>query len=193
MNKSRTARPSDGATHTQIRPQSSIPKPTAGMATQATENTAHPTPPQSEHGSEPEYGNQKSDHENSQSNERQQPRPKTETEEKIAKETPPLSLDASAPGPDGAQRGPDKRVAPRSKRAAAAAAARAEDQNGSDGSHRPQDGRQVAPQDQLVQNKSKGGAPSVRLDMDLDVDIDLKAKIQGDLELSILGGKRGGG
>lgn len=34
--------------------------------------------------------------------------------------------------------------------------------------------------------RSASGAPAVHLDMDLDVDIQLKAKIQGDLELSIL-------
>ncbi|RKU46523.1 hypothetical protein DL546_008781 [Coniochaeta pulveracea] len=37
--------------------------------------------------------------------------------------------------------------------------------------------------------RSRSGAPAVRLDMDLDVDIQLKAKIQGDLELSILDGE----
>ncbi|GAB1321078.1 hypothetical protein MFIFM68171_11288 [Madurella fahalii] len=31
-----------------------------------------------------------------------------------------------------------------------------------------------------------GGAPAVRLDMDLDVDVQLKAKIEGDITLSIL-------
>ncbi|KAK3301828.1 uncharacterized protein B0T15DRAFT_497542 [Chaetomium strumarium] len=34
--------------------------------------------------------------------------------------------------------------------------------------------------------QDRKGAPAVRLDMDLDVEIDLKAKIRGDLELSIL-------
>jgi len=32
----------------------------------------------------------------------------------------------------------------------------------------------------------RGGAPAVRLDMDLDVEVELKAKIQGDITLSIL-------
>jgi hypothetical protein len=35
-------------------------------------------------------------------------------------------------------------------------------------------------------SQDRKGAPAVRLDMDLDVEIDLKAKIHGDLELSIL-------
>ncbi|KAK1962985.1 hypothetical protein LY78DRAFT_615087 [Colletotrichum sublineola] len=165
------------------------------MAAQATENKAHPTPPQSEPHSETEHGNQnsdqKSDHKDDQKSERQQPKPKTGTEEKIAKETPPLNLDASAPRSDGAQRDSNDQAAQISKRTAVA---RTEGQNsgGSGVSHRPQTGQQVAPQNRQVQNNSKGGAPSVRLDMDLDVDIDLKARIKGDIELSILGGKRGG-
>lgn len=34
----------------------------------------------------------------------------------------------------------------------------------------------------------RGGAPAVRLDMDLDVEVELKAKIEGDITLSVLGG-----
>lgn len=34
--------------------------------------------------------------------------------------------------------------------------------------------------------RSRSGAPAVRLDMDLELDIDLKARIQGDITLSIL-------
>ncbi|KAK0647186.1 hypothetical protein B0T16DRAFT_459038 [Cercophora newfieldiana] len=42
---------------------------------------------------------------------------------------------------------------------------------------------------QIVQHDNgRGGAPAVRLDMDLDVDLQMKAKIQGDLTLSILEG-----
>jgi len=36
------------------------------------------------------------------------------------------------------------------------------------------------------QTGSRSGAPAVRLDMDLDAEIQLKAKIQGDITLSIL-------
>ncbi|KAK2046188.1 hypothetical protein LZ31DRAFT_552484 [Colletotrichum somersetense] len=160
------------------------------MAAQATENTAHLTPPPSEPSSETEHDRQEGGHKDYQKSERQNPRPKTETEEKMAEKTPPLNLDASASGPGSAQRDPNKHVARRPKRAAVA---RAEDHNGPEGPpHQPQDVQQVAPQNRQVQDQSKGGAPSVRLDMDLDVDIDLKAKIKGDIELSILGGKRGG-
>ncbi|WDK10874.1 hypothetical protein CGRA01v4_02153 [Colletotrichum graminicola] len=155
------------------------------MAAQATESTAQPTPSQSEPHREPEHSNQVRDHESDQQSRRRQPRPKTETEEKIAKETPPLNLDTSVPGPDGVQRDPDMHAARKSKRTAVA---RTEDRNGSEGSHQPQNRQQVTPpQNRQVDNTSKGGAPSVRLDMDLDVDIDLKAKIKGDIELSILG------
>jgi len=41
--------------------------------------------------------------------------------------------------------------------------------------------QQVAPND-----NGRHGAPAVRLDMNLDVDIQLKAKIKGDITLSIL-------
>ncbi|KAK1566352.1 uncharacterized protein LY79DRAFT_594970 [Colletotrichum navitas] len=157
------------------------------MAAQATESTAQPTLTRSEPHSEPEHSNQMRDHEGDQQSQRRQPRPKTGTEEKIAKETPPLNLDAPASGLDVAQRDPDKHAARRSKQTAVA---RAEYRNGSERSHQPQNEHQVAPQNRQVDNKSKGGAPSVRLDMDLDVDIDLKAKIKGDIELSILGGKQ---
>lgn len=44
-----------------------------------------------------------------------------------------------------------------------------------------QDRQQVAPND-----NGRHGAPAVRLDMNLDVDIQLKAKIKGDITLSIL-------
>lgn len=44
-----------------------------------------------------------------------------------------------------------------------------------------QDKQQVAPDD-----NGRHGAPAVRLDMNLDVDIQLKAKIKGDITLSIL-------
>ncbi|KAK2053576.1 hypothetical protein LY76DRAFT_649762 [Colletotrichum caudatum] len=160
------------------------------MAAQATGNTAHLTPPHSEPSSETEHDTQEGDHKDYQKSEGQNPRPKTETEEKIAEKTPPLNLDASASGPDGAQRDPNKHVTRKSK---GTAVARAEDQNGpARPPHHPQDAQQVAPQNRQAQAQSKGGAPSVRLDMDLDVDIDLKAKIKGDIELSILGGKRGG-
>ncbi|KAK3950038.1 hypothetical protein QBC32DRAFT_24421 [Pseudoneurospora amorphoporcata] len=37
-------------------------------------------------------------------------------------------------------------------------------------------------------NGSRSGAPAVRLDMNLDIDVQLKAKIKGDITLSILGG-----
>lgn len=47
---------------------------------------------------------------------------------------------------------------------------------------RPAEGTQVA------HDIGRGGAPAVRLDMNLDVDIQMKAKIQGDVTLSILGG-----
>ncbi|KAH6839607.1 hypothetical protein B0I37DRAFT_237953 [Chaetomium sp. MPI-CAGE-AT-0009] len=33
---------------------------------------------------------------------------------------------------------------------------------------------------------NRGGAPAVRLDMDLDIDVIMKAKIKGEIELSIL-------
>jgi hypothetical protein len=45
----------------------------------------------------------------------------------------------------------------------------------------PAGGQQVAQHDD-----GRGGAPAVRLDMDLDVDVQMKAKIQGDVTLSIL-------
>ncbi|KAK0623930.1 hypothetical protein B0T14DRAFT_565247 [Immersiella caudata] len=46
-----------------------------------------------------------------------------------------------------------------------------------------------ATEQQVAQHDDgRGGAPAVRLDMDLDVDVQMKAKIQGDLTLSILGG-----
>lgn len=43
-------------------------------------------------------------------------------------------------------------------------------------------------QDDMMQphHPDRGGAPAVRLDMDLDIDIQLKARIKGDIELSIL-------
>ena len=66
--------------------------------------------------------------------------------------------------------------------------------------------RQLAPLDQEVvgapgqeeqqatqRDNGRGGAPAVRLDMDLDVDVQLKAKIQGDITLSILEGDQKGG
>ncbi|CVL08780.1 uncharacterized protein FMAN_14648 [Fusarium mangiferae] len=49
----------------------------------------------------------------------------------------------------------------------------------------PQDQQPVQPESQETGKKSS--APRVRLDMDLDVELQLKAKIQGDLELAILG------
>ncbi|GJC89982.1 hypothetical protein ColLi_12820 [Colletotrichum liriopes] len=155
------------------------------MAAQATENAAHPTPPYSEPYSENEHddqkSNQKSDQKNEHKSNRQPPKSKTETEEKIEKETPPLRSDASTSEIDGAQHDSNKHVARRSKRTAIAQGG---GQNSSREAYQSQNG-QVAPQNQQVQSKGKG-APSVRLDMDLDVDIDLKAKIKGDIELSIL-------
>ncbi|OHX00030.1 hypothetical protein CSPAE12_01259 [Colletotrichum incanum] len=148
------------------------------MAAQATESMAHPTPPHSEPHSENEY----SDHKSDQRSDRQPPKSKTETEEKIEKETLPLRSNASASEVDGAQHDSNKHVARRSKRTTVA---QSEGQNSPGEAYQSQNGQQVAPQNQQVQNKGKG-APSVRLDMDLDVDIDLKAKIKGDIELSIL-------
>ncbi|GKT97063.1 hypothetical protein Ct61P_14913 [Colletotrichum tofieldiae] len=151
------------------------------MAAQATENAAHPTPPYSEPYSENEHGDQKNEQKSEQKSNRQPPKSKTETEEKIEKETPPLRSDASTSEIDGAQHNSNKHVARRSKRTAIAQGG---GQNSSREAYQSQNG-QVAPQNQQVQSKGKG-APSVRLDMDLDVDIDLKAKIKGDIELSIL-------
>ncbi|KAK1983939.1 hypothetical protein LZ30DRAFT_780214 [Colletotrichum cereale] len=158
------------------------------MVAQETEDMAHPEPPLSEHHSETEHHNQKSDQQDKKKSERKQPKPKTETEERIEKKTPPLNLDASTPEADSAQRN-SKRVARRSKRTAVA---RTTDESSAGGSHQPPHGQQVAPQNRQVQNRSRGGAPSIRLDLNLDVEIHLKAKIKGDIELSILGGKRGG-
>ncbi|GKT42925.1 uncharacterized protein ColSpa_03106 [Colletotrichum spaethianum] len=152
------------------------------MAAQATEDMAHPTPPHSEPQSENEQSHERSD----VKSERQPLKTKTETEEKIEKETPPLSSDASVSGADGAQHEPNKHVARRSKRTAVAHSG---ERNNPRQAHQSQGAQQVVPQNQQVQNKGKGG-PSVRLDMDLDVDIDLKAKIKGDIELSILGGNQ---
>ncbi|TQN63722.1 hypothetical protein CSHISOI_11725 [Colletotrichum shisoi] len=161
------------------------------MSAQATENnTAHPTPPHTEPHSEtsetevPERRRQET-----QESGRQPAKPKTETEQKIEKETPSLSADSAVSDVDGAQQNPGNRVARRPKRHNAA---RRGKYHASGQIYRPQeDGQQVAPpQDQQAQSKGKG-APSVRLDMNLDVDIDLKAKIKGDIELSILGGKQG--
>ncbi|KAK5655337.1 hypothetical protein OQA88_5904 [Cercophora sp. LCS_1] len=42
----------------------------------------------------------------------------------------------------------------------------------------------------LSQDNGRGGAPAVRLDMNLDVDIEMRAKIKGDVTLSILGGSQ---
>ncbi|KAL2760021.1 hypothetical protein ACRALDRAFT_1060029 [Sodiomyces alcalophilus JCM 7366] len=38
--------------------------------------------------------------------------------------------------------------------------------------------------------RSKSGAPAVRLDMNLELDVELKARINGDITLSILGGEQ---
>lgn len=154
------------------------------MSAQATENTAHPTPPQTEphsETSEPEVPERRSPE--TQKSGRQPAKPKTETEEKIEKETPSLSADSAASEVDGAQQNSGNHVARRPKRHNVAK--RGKD-HASGQTYQPQDGQQVAPpQNQQVQSKGKG-APSVRLDMDLDVEIDLKAKIKGDIELSIL-------
>ncbi|KAJ0166596.1 hypothetical protein CTA2_6659 [Colletotrichum tanaceti] len=162
--------------------------PASQMSAQATENTAHPTPPHTEPRSEtseteiPEQRRQET-----QETGKKPSKPKTETEEKIEKETPSLSADSAASEVDGAQqddtgnhviaRGPKRHdVAKRGK------------EHASGQTYQPQDGQQVAAQNQQVQSQGKG-APSLRLDMDLDVEIDLKAKINGDVELSILDGK----
>ncbi|KAK1751507.1 hypothetical protein QBC47DRAFT_364515 [Echria macrotheca] len=50
----------------------------------------------------------------------------------------------------------------------------------------PPEEHQVATE--TTQGDGRGGAPAVRLDMDLDVDVQMKAKIQGDVTLSILEG-----
>ncbi|OHE90781.1 hypothetical protein CORC01_13921 [Colletotrichum orchidophilum] len=145
---------------------------------------SHPTPPYSE--------TDQMDQQGSRQPAQQQPQrethpPKTETEEKIEKETPRLNPDASLSASDTNTRYEDtkKHVAKRSKR---------HDEPKTSGGGRQQrqkreQQQQVVPQNQQnqqVQNKSSSGAPSVKLDMDLDVDIDLKAKIQGDITLSIL-------
>ncbi|WQF86945.1 hypothetical protein CDEST_11959 [Colletotrichum destructivum] len=158
------------------------------MSAQATENTAHPTPPHTEpHSETSETEVPKQRRQETQESGRQPAKPKTGTEEKIEKETPSLSADSAAPEVDGAQQDTGNHVARRPKRHNVA---RRGKDHASGQTYQPQDGQQVAPQNQQVQSKGKG-APSVRLDMNLDVDIDLKAKIKGDIELSILGGKQG--
>ncbi|KAL2021748.1 hypothetical protein VTK56DRAFT_6691 [Thermocarpiscus australiensis] len=59
--------------------------------------------------------------------------------------------------------------------------------------HYARDGHLVKETEQAEQavtqtqgRSDRGGAPAVRLDMDLDLDIHLRAKIHGDIELSIL-------
>lgn len=52
-------------------------------------------------------------------------------------------------------------------------------------SQRSQNSQQLAPQKQQMESKGRD-APSVRLDMNLDVEIELKAKVKGDIQLSVL-------
>jgi hypothetical protein len=46
--------------------------------------------------------------------------------------------------------------------------------------------RQDQPAARAQSQAGRKGAPALRLDMDLDVDVQLKAKIEGDITLSIL-------
>ncbi|KAJ0164750.1 hypothetical protein CTA2_302 [Colletotrichum tanaceti] len=159
------------------------------MATQATEATAHATPPHSAPQSEREHsGHITNDDGRAQKTEKQSRRPpKTRTERRTEERAPPLRLDNSpVSGVDATRQDSSKRLARRPRRtAAAAAAAQDGDQGGSSRASRPQNGQQAQPQGQQVQSKGKG-APSLRLDLNLDIEITLKAKIKGSIELSIL-------
>ncbi|KAK1676387.1 hypothetical protein BDP55DRAFT_115172 [Colletotrichum godetiae] len=112
------------------------------------------------------------------------PTHKTETEEKIEKETPRLNPDVSASTSESSTQHDGFKYVTRRSRSQRHDPAKQHGQVGQ---------QQVAPQNQQnrqVQTKSSSGAPSVKLDMNLDVDIDLKAKIKGDVTLSVLGGKQ---
>ncbi|KAG7044279.1 hypothetical protein JMJ77_0003742 [Colletotrichum scovillei] len=150
------------------------------MATQASEDMSHPKPP-----SKPGQ----IDQEGSRQPPKQQPQKaeaphKTETEEKIEKETPRLNTGASTSASESSTQQDGVQYVTRRSRSKRQDPGRQLGQVGQ---------QQVAPQNQQnrqVQTTSSSGAPSVKLDMNLDVDIDLKAKIKGDVTLSVLGGKQ---
>ncbi|KAK1621783.1 hypothetical protein BDP81DRAFT_170707 [Colletotrichum phormii] len=151
------------------------------MPAQASENKSDPTPPYSEADQMDREGRRQPARQQLQ---KEAPAHKTETEEKIEKETPRLNPNASASTSESSTQRDGVRYVTRRSRSKRHDPAKQQGQVGQ---------QQVAPQNQQnrqVQNKSSSGAPSVKLDMNLDVDIDLKAKIKGDITLSVLGGKQ---
>ncbi|KXH67889.1 hypothetical protein CSAL01_12231 [Colletotrichum salicis] len=148
------------------------------MPAQASENKSDPTQPYSEAGQIDREGCRQPARQQSQ---KEAPGAhKTETEEKIEKETPRLNPDASASTSESSTQHDGFKYVTRRSRSKRHEPAKQHGQVGQ---------QQVATQNQQsrqVQNKSSSGAPSVKLDMNLDVDIDLKAKIKGDITLSVL-------
>ncbi|UQC87724.1 uncharacterized protein CLUP02_13243 [Colletotrichum lupini] len=151
------------------------------MATQAGENKSHPTPSYTKPDQMDQEGNR-------QPAQQQQPKAKpphkTETEERIENETPRLSTGASASMSESSSQQDGVQYVTRRSRSKRHDPAKQHGQVAQ---------QQVGPQNQQnqqLQTKSSSGAPSVKLDMNLDVDIDLKAKVQGDITLSVLGGNQ---
>ncbi|KAK1709735.1 hypothetical protein CaCOL14_012097 [Colletotrichum acutatum] len=151
------------------------------MATQASEDKSHPTSPYTK----PDQMDQEGSRQPAQQQPQKAEAPhKTETEEKIENETPPLKTDASASASESSTQQDGVQHVTRRSRSKRHDPAKQLGQVGQ---------QQVAPQNQQnrqVQTTSSSGAPSVKLDMNLDVDIDLKAKIKGDVTVSVLGGKQ---
>ncbi|KXH42641.1 hypothetical protein CSIM01_09603 [Colletotrichum simmondsii] len=146
------------------------------MATQAREDMSHPPPP-SKPGQIDQEGSGKPPHQQPQKAEAPL---KTETEEKIEKETPRLNTDAAASASESSTQQDGVQHVTRRSRSKRHNPSKPLGQVGQQqlASHKPGN--------QQVQTKSSSGAPSVRLDMNLDVDIDLKAKIKGDVTVSVL-------
>ncbi|EXF75095.1 hypothetical protein CFIO01_06705 [Colletotrichum fioriniae PJ7] len=151
------------------------------MATQASEDKLHPRSPSTE----PDQMKQTAKRQPAQQQPQKAEAPhKTETEEKIEKETPRLDSGASTSTSESSTQQDGFQRVTRRSRSQRHDPVRQLRQVGQ---------QQVAPQNhqnRQVQTKSSSGAPSVKLDMNLDVDIDLKAKIKGDVTLSVLGGNQ---
>ncbi|KAK1528550.1 hypothetical protein CPAR01_01687 [Colletotrichum paranaense] len=147
------------------------------IATQAGENKSHPTPSYTKPDQMDQEGNRQPAQ---QQPPKAKPPHKTETEEKIENETPRLSTGASASMSESSSQQDGVQYVTRRSRSKRHDPAK---------QHRQVAQQQVGPQNQQnqqLQTKSSSGAPSVKLDMNLDVDIDLKAKVQGDITLSVL-------